>query len=180
MDSLRKLGREIDRLLNGRSQRWLEEQSGITQATVSRLIHGKHRPSPETLEALARPLGVAPVYLFRLAGLSIPAGQYDPEAAYIAQRLTALPLELRKEAIDALSIQLDTIYKAAGIIGRKQPTQTPEVPITQVKYDTLIEELVQIAREMRDTDPEALERIMASMQEVRACKARGDEKRGVE
>jgi ribosome-binding protein aMBF1 (putative translation factor) len=46
------------RLSVGLTQQQLAAASGIAQADISRIEHGQANPTTETLEALARPLGV--------------------------------------------------------------------------------------------------------------------------
>ncbi|MGB0385522.1 MAG: helix-turn-helix domain-containing protein [Ardenticatenaceae bacterium] len=106
------LGQEINELLGSRSQLWLAEQAGIRQASVSRIIHGKQRPTPSTLEAIAQVLGVDPLHLMRLAGVPLPpaTNDRDPSVEYIAQRLDKFPEATRKKAIHAVSSVLDAIY----------------------------------------------------------------------
>ena len=54
------------RLVHGLTQRELAEQAGITLMAVSRIELGSRLPSPPTIRALARALGVDPGILFRL------------------------------------------------------------------------------------------------------------------
>jgi transcriptional regulator with XRE-family HTH domain len=106
---LTDLGHEILRHLGPRSQRWLAEQSGINQGTISRLMRGKHEPTPSTLDALGRALNVDPLHLMRLAGLPLPTAHLNRDARveYTAQRLNDLiqdlPAELQDAMIDAVS-----------------------------------------------------------------------------
>lgn len=149
------LGQVIKQSLGGRSQVWLSQQSGVDQSTISRIINGRVDPTPETLEALGRVLGIDPAYLMRLAGFPVNEGQYDPEAAYIAQRLTELPPGTRKQAVDALGAQLDTIYKVAGIPSHKARERDPKEEEAE-----LIAELEDIFRRLRDLHPEVIGRVV--------------------
>lgn len=126
MNDLQKLGNLIAERLGGRSQSWLSRQSGVDQSTISRLIRGKNIPTPETLEAIGRVLGLEPVYLMKLAGIPLPryGEQLDPSAAYIARRLTELPKDIRDDAIDALSTQLDVIYRLAKRLDDKEKEES--------------------------------------------------------
>ncbi len=51
------LGVAIRERRDGRSQRYVEEETAIPPATLSRLERGTHRPSADTARALARWLG---------------------------------------------------------------------------------------------------------------------------
>lgn len=111
--NLRALGHEIEKALAGRSQSWLARKSGVGQSTISRLIRGKAKPTPETLEALAIALELEPSRFMKLAGIPLPIisdNNIDPAIAYIARRLVDLPSTYREFAIDALGAQLDVIY----------------------------------------------------------------------
>jgi XRE family transcriptional regulator, regulator of sulfur utilization len=46
------------RLAAGLTQKQLASASGVDQADISRIEHGENNPTTETLDALARPLGV--------------------------------------------------------------------------------------------------------------------------
>jgi transcriptional regulator with XRE-family HTH domain len=155
--SLTELGHTIRRGLAGRSQVWLSQQSGVDQSTISRILNGKVVPTPETLESLGKALGLDPAHLMRLAGLPIPTGEYDPEAAYIAQRLTELPPGLREQAVDALGAQLDTIYKVAGMPSSHQKKRERDPKEEEAE---LVAELEEIFRRLRDLHPEVASRVV--------------------
>ena len=55
-----KLGARLlqQRLSAGLTQQQLAELSGVAQADISRIEHGISNPTADTIEALARPLGV--------------------------------------------------------------------------------------------------------------------------
>jgi ribosome-binding protein aMBF1 (putative translation factor) len=55
-----RIGTKIlqQRLSSGLTQQQLSEASGIAQADISRIEHGQANPTADTLQALARPLGV--------------------------------------------------------------------------------------------------------------------------
>lgn len=55
-----KIGSRVlqERLAAGLTQRQLADASGIAQADISRIERGQSNPTTETLQALARPLGV--------------------------------------------------------------------------------------------------------------------------
>lgn len=111
MSDLRALGREIEKGLGNRSQSWLARESGIGQSTISRLIRGKARPNPDTLEALASALGVDSLYFMKLAGLPVATNRLDPTIVYVAQRLNTLPSHLREGAVSVLLAQIDAFHE---------------------------------------------------------------------
>jgi len=56
-----RLGTKVlqQRLTLGLTQQQLASESGIAQADISRIEHGQSNPTAGTLEAIARPLGIA-------------------------------------------------------------------------------------------------------------------------
>ena len=136
------LAAEIRRVLGDRSQSWLAERAGVGQATVSRLLRGVYTPAPETLQAIGRALGIDHIHLMRLAGVPLPppTDELDPEAVYIARRITELPGDIRAEAIDAIAAQVDAFHNITALYELAQRL-TPEL---------LAEAEREIEEEMRD------------------------------
>jgi transcriptional regulator with XRE-family HTH domain len=64
---------------HGWSQSDLARLSGLNRAVINKIESGASRPTPETLIALAEPLGFSPVVIFRKAGL-LPPGLTDDDA----------------------------------------------------------------------------------------------------
>lgn len=58
-------------LLGDRSQRAFAGRVGFNQATVSRLLAGKTQPSPQTMERVAKALGVRPTYFAEYRALKL-------------------------------------------------------------------------------------------------------------
>jgi transcriptional regulator with XRE-family HTH domain len=56
----KSLAKVIRENLDGRTQQWLSERTGIKQSAISRLLSGDNLPSLETLMALARGLDIEP------------------------------------------------------------------------------------------------------------------------
>ena len=112
-DNMKALGKKIEQALEGRSQSWLARQSGVGQSTVSRLIRGQIRtsPDPETIKAIANALGQDSSHFMTLAGIPLPtpSSQLDPAALHIAERISSLPNQQRKEAVKAMGSVLDAI-----------------------------------------------------------------------
>ncbi len=59
------------------SQAELSERSGIHRAIISKIILGSSMPMPETLDALAKGLGLSPTLVFQKAGLLQPKPDND-------------------------------------------------------------------------------------------------------
>jgi transcriptional regulator with XRE-family HTH domain len=159
MENINALGREIQRHLGERTQSWLAERTGLKQGTISRIVRGEVMPTPKNIELIAKALEVDTVYLFRLAGLPIPASEdiKDPSVKYLAQRLDALPEEVRSEAVDALGGQLDAIYRVAGIKPAKQLVED----ITKDYPDlTPTQDIGRLLRILKNRDPELYEALM--------------------
>lgn len=148
------LGNAIKEALAGRSQVWLSQQSGVDQSTISRILNAKVDPTPETLEALARPLGVDPAYLMRLAGFPVPEGKYDPEISYIAQELTALPPDLRERAVDAVSGVVDSFRAMAKQRQAHEPPLTNDLAEELDRLNRSIEPKIKAAQERRQREEE--------------------------
>jgi transcriptional regulator with XRE-family HTH domain len=116
-EHLKALGREINRLLGDRTQQWLAEQTGVRQATISRILNGKQAPTFFTLDKIAKALEVDPLHLMRVAGLPLPpdSSDIDPEIEYIAQRLAVLPPTLRQAALAAIRSQVEAWHQVAEL-----------------------------------------------------------------
>jgi transcriptional regulator with XRE-family HTH domain len=109
--ALNLVGREIDKHL--KRLKWtirrLSEASGVPHPTISRLMRGVHVPTPETLDAIGRALGVDPVHLMRLAGIPLPVPVRDRDATieYIALRLSEIPESHRQYAVNTVAMAVD-------------------------------------------------------------------------
>jgi transcriptional regulator with XRE-family HTH domain len=101
------------------SQNELARRAGVNAGGLSEIVRGISLPAVETLQKLADALDADPGYLVQLAGgesVVAAQGEYDPEAAYLARKITELPNGVRRDAIDILGSQLDSIYKLTGNI----------------------------------------------------------------
>lgn len=118
-NNLTPLGQEINKYLKsaGWTQQDLADHSGITRSAISKLMRGKTKPKPETIDALANALGLDPVLLMRLAGIPLPPKDeaLHPAALYIAQQLTKLPSVPQEQTISAIQSMIDAIYTAYHI-----------------------------------------------------------------
>ena len=74
----------------GWSQADLSRESGLHRAIISKIILGSSKPSPETLESLARALNLPPAQVFQAAGILPKDPDSDPlveEGLHILQQL---------------------------------------------------------------------------------------------
>lgn len=103
------LQEQLDR--KGWSGRTLALYANVSQATIARAVKGETTPDPDSVRKIAAALEIEEIYLLRLAGhVESPAPDaLDPEAAYIARRISELPPGVRQRAIDAVGCMLDTI-----------------------------------------------------------------------
>lgn len=108
---LTPLGKEIRSHLERLqwSQNRLADEAGVARSTLSRLMRGYQATTAETVDALARTVGVDPLYFMRLAGLPLPADPRgrDPQVERLAQRIDALDPGLRRVALGAVDALLD-------------------------------------------------------------------------
>ncbi len=111
--SYTKLGREINDYLEKMrwSQRELARRTNISSSNISKLMRGKHTPTPETLTIIGNALGIDPMHLMRLADIlpSSDKNGRDPAIEYLAQRLERMPLLARSPTIEFISTQIDAI-----------------------------------------------------------------------
>lgn len=112
---LNEFGNEIqDRLLEkGWSRSELARQAGLDVSTISRVMRGLQDATHPVVEKISDALKVDVSHLKTLAGLRVvsPPTDRDPRIEYIADRMNALPKQVREAAIEALGTQLDVIYR---------------------------------------------------------------------
>lgn len=112
-DNYTQLGREIYHHLQRMewSQRELARRTGISSSNISKMVRGKHRPTPETLEIIGNALGVDHVHLMRLSGIPLPKDkeERDPAIEHIAQRLESLPPQAQGPALHFIGSQIDAL-----------------------------------------------------------------------
>ena len=127
------LGNEIEKHLKrlGWSQRRLARESGIGSSTISKLMRDEHRGTPETIDAIAKALGVDSLHLMNLAGMPVPTENGDPRIDYIAQQLGQLPMPIRELAIDAVRGQIKAFY---SLIDHLAGSGVPEGTITNHSF----------------------------------------------
>ncbi len=179
------LGKEIRKHLEraGWSQRTLAINAEITHSAISKIIRGKTKPTPETVDAIGRALNVDPTHLMRLAGIPLPAEKIkrDPSVEFIAQRLDELPKKVRKQAVAAVGAQIDAIdaiYQKAAppTIGTSGPPIDANVPaaleLEQATPDIIYDEdpiqmqvanIYALVREFRRMFPKEYEQVKARL-----------------
>jgi transcriptional regulator with XRE-family HTH domain len=116
MNTENSLGMEVSRLLRtkGQTQEWLAEAVAMRQASISRIIKGKQKPSERTIEKIADALQVDAWHLKALLGYKVPTRQWHPSIHYIAERMEALPPEVQEEAIEAVGGVVDALYNVTA------------------------------------------------------------------
>lgn len=124
------LGNEINSHLSRLkwSQRRLARESGITSGTISKIMRDEHRASPDTIDAIARALGIDSLYLMNLAGIPVPHENVDPSIEYIAQQLASLPKEVREIATDSVRKQIHAFHilvKGNRVVRQEEPSPLP-------------------------------------------------------
>jgi transcriptional regulator with XRE-family HTH domain len=115
---LTPLGLEIERYMRDRkwTLRELASQAKSTPATISRIMRGQSKPTPETINGVAQAFGVDATRLMRLAGIPIPAParERDATAEYISQRLDSMPDWIKEEAIQGTAKLVDAYWSIAN------------------------------------------------------------------
>lgn len=124
------LGIEIKKQLGqlGWSQNRLADESGITQSAISKIMREKNRPTPDTISAIAKVLGLDPLYLMNLAGIPVPSEETDPSIEYIAQQLARLPQEVREIATDTVRKQIHAFHILVNgnrVVRQEEPSPLP-------------------------------------------------------
>ena len=96
------------------------------------IARGKTAPTPETLNAIGKALGLSPLYLMRLAGIPLPKDEKkrNPAIEHIAQRLDSLPPQVQDSAIASLAAQIDALENAVLLVQAKErPTTHHDTPL---------------------------------------------------
>jgi transcriptional regulator with XRE-family HTH domain len=60
------------------TQAELGKRSGVNRAVINKIENGFSRPTPETLNSIARGLQISPITIFRKAGILPPEPEYVP------------------------------------------------------------------------------------------------------
>jgi transcriptional regulator with XRE-family HTH domain len=91
------LNRELES--RGWTQSDLARFSGVHRAVISKIILGGTKPTPETMEAIARALKIPPEQVFRVAGLLPPAINVDEDMEKILHEASKLPKQDQEEVL---------------------------------------------------------------------------------
>lgn len=102
----------------------LARKAGIDKGIISRTLNRERKPSPESLEAIARALKLPPEAVFRAAGLLPPKAETDPlieEGTHILQQLEG---EDKEDAIRYLRMRLQVAEERGEYNVRKKKELT--------------------------------------------------------
>jgi transcriptional regulator with XRE-family HTH domain len=132
----------------------LAQASGLTNATLSRILSGSRRAGPEACAAIATALDVLPEQVFRLAGLLPPVAntvEEEEEALGLFRRLDG---PMRRVALG--------ILRALGRLHAPGPAGQPAL--------TLSERLArEIARDLETMPPQDQQRVLDLMRRLRGA-----------
>ena len=124
------------------SQRTLAMYADISPNTVSYAMQGKTIPDPETIEKMARALNVDAYHMLRLAGHVEGPRQSiaDPRVSLLAQRVDALPSDVRQRVVPALDAVIDAmvgpVAEALGrFVGRLLEGVAPLTSISELSFE---------------------------------------------
>ncbi len=98
----------------------LARKAGIDKGIISRILNRERRPSPESLEAIARALKLPSETVFRAAGLLPSKVKTDPlteEGLYILQQLEG---EDKEDALRYLRMRLQVAEERGKYSVRKR------------------------------------------------------------
>ena len=95
------------------SQSELARLSGLNRAIISKVVNSETEPTVNTIEALARGLGLPPEHVF-LAVISVQAHESDPLASEAAHLVGLLPEEQKQIAVDYIRFLLEMEEKRRG------------------------------------------------------------------
>lgn len=94
------------------SQADLSKRSGLHRAIISKVVLGSSMPMPETLEAIAKGLGIPPVLVFQKAGLLPPKPDSDEWVETMNHKMKLLPPSMRPIAEKLLNSLLEDVKPA--------------------------------------------------------------------
>lgn len=153
------------RKARGWKQNDLAREARLDSGNLSKMLRGLLPVTHETAEAIADALKISVVTVKEKAGLRAekPSFQRDDSVEYFAEKLDALPPEIRTEAIDALGAQLDVIYRVSGLKPPKRAVEqiTEGYEVIDADFD-FNRTMAQIKR----TDPEFYQRIVDLINEA--------------
>jgi len=139
----------------------LARESGLSPATLSKILNGERRAGPEVCVGIARAFDMNPVIVFRLAGL-LPASsedlrQDDPILDHCCRILASLPKNER----------ILTLRYLRGLAATMKDERREETELSMVDRMAL-----DLARGIRDLSPEDAQRLIDLMERFRAREKR--------
>jgi Plasmid maintenance system antidote protein len=81
------------------SQSELARVSGLHRAIVSKIILGESKPTPETLEAIAKAFKLPPEQVYRVAGILPQVAALDQDAERIVHEVGDLTAQEKEEVL---------------------------------------------------------------------------------
>jgi transcriptional regulator with XRE-family HTH domain len=117
MDFAEWLQKELNK--RGWSHSELARYSGVSPGQISRFANGSRGAGPDLCIAIAKGLGLARSEVFQARGwlVSYPEDPYGPEidvrAEQLAKNVSALPLNIREAALDAMEPVLTSVIKVS-------------------------------------------------------------------
>ena len=139
--------------------RELARRSELSVATISNVISGTTNPGLHFCVGVARALGERPEVVLRIAGLlpSLPEAVAEEEECLAIYR--ELPAGDRRTVL-AMVRGLYGRHRPLPAVGEESVPYTPEPDPIDTELRAKAEELIAIWRELRDTDPEAGQRLV--------------------
>jgi len=91
----------------GWSQSELAKRAFLNRAVINKILSRMTKPTPETLQAIARALGYPQELVFRKAGLLTdpPPPNHDPDIQLALHLLSNLPPDARREALEFIQFK---------------------------------------------------------------------------
>ena len=157
MDALRQwIEEELQK--RGWRQADLAHQSGLAEATLSRILSGDRTAGPDACVALARAVDVPPERVFRLAGLLPPAPPELDEELELRTLFQRLDEGMRQVALDVMRVLGARAPRARGSVAE---------PRAETLSDRLARDIAQTVEKMPPQDQERVLAFLHSLQEQR-------------
>jgi transcriptional regulator with XRE-family HTH domain len=120
---------------------WLEEEmaarqwrsadlaraAGLTDSTISRILSGKQKPTPDFCNAIAQALAEPPETVFRRAGLlpPLPGPEENLTLQQIYETAKLLSPAQRDELLEYILFRVQRSQKPSSDVGKEAPSQSP-------------------------------------------------------
>lgn len=140
----------------GWSHRELARRAGVSQTAVSQAVSMGRGIGWDFCAAIAKPLGVSPEHVFRLAGLlpSLPASEDGPILEEIIEIVKHLPNEEKEEVRDYAKLRYEKLEK-------KKPPKT--IAVTVPKQVPIIERISSVPENI---PPETVAKVRALVERL--------------